>query len=164
MTCHRSRPSDNPYEGGNPIQVLDQTTLGPDTVAPTVTSVDPVDAAPGVKADAKVTVKFSESLKASTVTAESLRLSNSSGSIPSTVTLSSDLRTATMTPNAPLAPGVSYTVSVAIGVTDLAGNPLATPFTSTFTVAAVPPGCSDQRGRHAEGRSLRDRVVDRTAR
>ena len=41
--------SANPYEGGHPIQVLDQTMLGPDTVAPTVTSVDPVDAAPGVQ-------------------------------------------------------------------------------------------------------------------
>ncbi|HVQ49176.1 MAG TPA: fibronectin type III domain-containing protein, partial [Mycobacterium sp.] len=133
--------SGNPYEGGNPIQVLNQSALGPDTVAPTVKSVDPVDAAPGVKADAKVTVKFSESIKAATVTEQSLRLSNSSGDIvPSTTTLSADLRTATVTPNAPLAPGAGYSVNVSAVVTDLAGNPLAPEFASTFTVAAAPPG------------------------
>ena len=55
--------SDNPYDGGHPIQVLDQSQLpplAPDTVAPTVTSVDPVDGAPGVAAGAAVTVTFSE--------------------------------------------------------------------------------------------------------
>ncbi len=133
--------SGNPYEGGNPIQVLNQNLLGPDTVAPTVKFVDPVDGATGVQGNAKVTVTFSESIKAETVTAQSLQLSDSSGAVvPATVTMRADGRAATVTPTAPLIPGAAYTVKVSAGVTDLAGNPLSAEFASAFTVATVPPG------------------------
>ncbi len=129
--------SDNPYDGGHPIQVLDQSVLGPDKVAPTVTAVDPVDGTTGVAKNAAVTVTFSESVKAESVTEQTLLLSNSSGdNVASRVTLSSDLRSATVTPVAPLAPGAVYTVGVSVAVTDLASNPLAAPFASTFTVIA----------------------------
>ena len=103
-----------------------------------MTSVDPADGAQGVAAGAAVTVTFSEKIKPATVTSQSLQLVNSSGAtVPSTVTLSADRLSATVTPNAALARG-SYTVKVSVAVTDAANNPLATPFTSTFTVTTVP--------------------------
>src|SRR5690606_35522527 len=43
----------------------------------------------------------------------------------------------TFTPNAALATGTGYTASIAASATDLAGNPLASPASWSFTTAAA---------------------------
>ena len=60
--------------------------------------------------------------------------------VPSTITYNSGNNTATLNPTAPLNPDSTYTVTVD-GVTDLAGNPLAAPYSWSFTTkAALPAG------------------------
>ena len=144
--------SDNPYAGGHPIQVLDQSQLrlGPDTVAPTVTSVDPVDGAKAWRLTRQVTVTFSESIKAATVTDQSLRLVEQLGrnrSLDGDVACRPPVgdRDAQRTARAGRQ---LHRQRVRRRSPISASNPLATPFTSTFTVATG-AGCSDERGRRA---------------
>jgi hypothetical protein len=77
-----------------------------------------------------------------TITSANVILKNTATGavIPATVSYAGNV--ATLTPSSPLSGGVQYTDSVTTGVTDLAGNPLAAPFTSRFTVESTPPTAS----------------------
>jgi hypothetical protein len=81
-------------------------------------------------------VTFSEPVAPGSV---GVSLKRSDGSlVPSSVGVVG--ATVSVTPSAPLAAGATYSLSVAGTVTDLAGNPLGTPRTATFTVRAdLPP-------------------------
>ena len=117
------------------------TTPTPDTTAPTVTGRSPAPDATGVAVGADVGVTFSEPMAAATFTAASYRLraQGASTDVAATITVSGAV--ATLNPNANLAPGTTYTVTVAGTVTDSAGNALGSAagwaFTTTSAVAAV---------------------------
>ena len=118
---------------------------GADTTAPTVSSVTPVSGATNVALTANATATFSEAMDASTVTSSTVTLTaaGSSTPVPATVTYDASTRTVTLDPNASLSAQVQYTARVrggATGATDLAGNPLATDRTWTFTTATAPTG------------------------
>ncbi len=116
------------------------TTVAPvDVSPPTVLSVIPVDNAADVAINAPIVVTFSEALLASTVTNSSVTLSTTQGGTPinASVTYDAGLSRATLTPSAPLANLTGYTVSVATTVKDLAGNALASTFSSRFTTVAA---------------------------
>ncbi len=111
-------------------------TTGPDTTAPTVTSTTPADGATGVAPNAPVTVRFSESMAAGTVTPAGLELRGPGNTLVNrTVTYDPGSQTATITPGAALAAATSYTVTVRTGVTDAAGNALAAEHRFSFTTA-----------------------------
>lgn len=115
------------------------TTTVPDTTPPTVIAVSPAAGATNVPVSTVVTVKFSEAMTASTISASTFRLTNPVGTvIPATVTYSAATNTATMTPTSPLAANTTYTATVvggSSGVKDLAGNALVSNFTWTFTTS-----------------------------
>ena len=119
------------------VDVVFQQTLGADTTPPTVTSVSPALGAANVSTGATVTAVFSEAMDATTVDASTFLLRNSAGAlVAAAVTYDSATRTATLDPNAALITGTTYTARVlggAAGVTDLAGNPLASDYTWSFT-------------------------------
>jgi Concanavalin A-like lectin/glucanases superfamily/Bacterial Ig-like domain len=114
-----------------------------ETTPPVVTGFTPASGAAGVNAGAKPTVTFNEPIKASTINATTFQLKDAGDAIvPATASYSSATRTATLTPQAALAFGESYTATVkggAGGVTDVPGNPLASSLSWSFSVEASPP-------------------------
>lgn len=112
----------------------------PDTTAPTVISVTPVNGAAGVTVTDALNLTFSEPMDQVTINGSTVTLTNSATLtlIPATVAYSADTNTATLTPTSPLTFGTGYVVTVGVAAKDLAGNPLAATFTSTFTTATAP--------------------------
>ena len=109
-------------------------TTGP---APAVTSETPISGATGVATSTAPTATFNEAVQASTVTSSNLVLKSSSGAtVPAAVSYNSSTNTATLTPSALLANSTTYTATVS-GVEDTAGDPMAAPFSWSFTTAAA---------------------------
>ena len=123
------------------VDVVFQESLGADTTPPTVNSTQPVNGAVNVATTAAVTVTFSEAMNAATVNGSTFNLATAGGTaVPATVSYNGSTRTATLTPTAALGNSVTYRAVVkggSGGVADLAGNPLATDFSWSFTTAAA---------------------------
>lgn len=115
------------------------TGEAPDTTPPTVSSATPADTGTGVAINSAISVTFSEEMMASTITSFTFTLSGSGG-ITGTVTYDSVNKVATFTPSSNLAYSTTYTVTITTGVTDMAGNPMASNSTWTFTTEAAPSG------------------------
>jgi Bacterial Ig-like domain len=112
-----------------------------DNVPPTVLSVSPVSGATSVAVTAPVNITFSEAMDAATITAAgnvTIKTTATLTNVTGTVTYNAATNVATFTPTGSLAFGTGYTLTVTTGVKDLAGNAMASPFTSTFTTAAAP--------------------------
>jgi hypothetical protein len=107
-----------------------------ETVAPTVSSTTPSDAATGVARNRKILVTFSEVMDPSTITAANVNITGP-GNVPVTGTVDYVGTTMTFTPATTLAAGTAFTVTVTTGAKDLVGNPLAGAYTSTFTTGAT---------------------------
>jgi Bacterial Ig-like domain len=105
-----------------------QPGVANDAVPPTVVSVSPVNGEGGVAVAAAVTVTFNEPVSP----AMAVTLSVDGGAPVATIntTLASSI---TLTPNAPLAPGVTYRVTAPVSIVDAAGNSMVSAFTTTFT-------------------------------
>jgi hypothetical protein len=108
---------------------------GGDTVAPTVSSTNPLTGATGV---AVITATFSEAMNPSTITAATFAMSGP-GSTPvtGTVAYSASTRMARFTPTNGLAPNTAYTATITTGVKDVAGNALANSHAWSFTTSAA---------------------------
>lgn len=123
--------------------VVFDTTIGPDTTPPTVTSVTPANNATDVSVLTTLTVQFNEGMAADTLTASNLELRNAANQlVAATLTYNSVLYRVTIDPTSPLAYSTAYTLTIKGGpggVTDLAGNPLAADVTSTFATQGLPP-------------------------
>ena len=108
-----------------------------DTTPPVVNSVSPTVSASNVALNASVTVTFNESMQPASINSSSFQLIDPINQVvPATVTYDAGTRTATLQPNAALATSATYTARLnagSTGVTDLAGNPLVSPFVWTFS-------------------------------
>ena len=126
------------------VDVSFDPVLRPDTTAPTVTDAAPADGATAVDNRVDVTVTFSEAMNASSIGSGTFALADAGGSpVQAAVSYDPAARTATLTPTAALAYSAGYTVTLTggpSGVRDLAGNPLGTSRTWSFTTLA-PPVC-----------------------
>jgi hypothetical protein len=111
-----------------------------DTTAPTLTSIDPANAATGVAINRSVSANFSEALDGPTVNASTFTLS--AGVTPVSGTVSYDNKVATFNPASNLEPNTAYTATLTTAITDLAANSLAAnavwSFTTGTAVAAGP--------------------------
>jgi subtilisin-like proprotein convertase family protein len=118
------------------------TVPPPDTTAPTVTSVTPADGATGVSLGARTEVTFSEAMDPASITAGTVVLRNPGHlMVPSTVSFNAVTNVATLRPTAALAASTTYTATItggSGGVTDMAGNPLASTVVRSFTTGAAP--------------------------
>ena len=124
------------------IQTDMASRIQPESIPPTVTATTPSDGSAGINAGSSATATFSEPMKASTITTSSFQLKNAGVVVPATVTYDSITKTAKLTPQSTLVYGASYSVTVkggAGGVSDVAGNTLASSVTWSFTVEASPP-------------------------
>ena len=104
--------------------------------APAVTTCSPASNATGVAVSSPVTATFNEAVQSGTI---GFTLTNPSGStVAATVAYNSSTNTATLTPSAALAFSTKYTATVS-GAKDTAGDPMAAPYSWSFTTAAAPP-------------------------
>ena len=106
-----------------------------DTVAPTVTSTNPINGATGV---AIITASFSEGMNASTITTTSFKLTGPGPTpVAGTVAYNASTRIASFTPTNALAASTAYTATVTTGAKDVAGNALASNRVWSFTTSAT---------------------------
>lgn len=107
----------------------------PDTTPPAVISTLPAGSALGVLTTSAVMVTFSEPMKPNTVNNSTLTLkvTSSAALVDGTVTYDGGSNTAKFTPRSTLAYGTSYTITAAKPSSDVAGNEVASPFSSSFT-------------------------------
>jgi PKD repeat protein len=105
-----------------------------DTERPEVESTNPINGAYDVPFDTTPSITFSEEMSHSSV-------ANAFSIEPVvTGTFAWNGPTLTFTPSSPLAERTRYTVTVSTAAMDLAGNPLASPFSFSFTSAGTTPG------------------------
>jgi hypothetical protein len=95
-----------------------------------VVGVSPANGLTGVPVNAQVVVQFNEPVDAATL--GQVVLSGSSGNVTVNEQLTNANQTLTLSPVVPLTTNTTYTLTVA-GVLDVAGNPLPSPVTSSFT-------------------------------
>ena len=122
------------------VDVVFQESLEPDTTPPAVNSVAPADGSTSVAIGANVTVVFNEVMDDATIDAGTFELLDDLNQpVNAVVSYDSGTNAATLNPSAALAESAVYTAQVlggTSGVTDLAGNPLASTYTWSFTTAA----------------------------
>lgn len=118
------------------------TGVAPDVTAPTVTLRSPTASATNVPINASATATFSEAIDASTLSTATFRITGPNSSVVAgVVTYDAPSRTATFAPTADFLPSTTYTARViggVSGVTDLAGNAMASTSTWTFTTGVAP--------------------------
>jgi hypothetical protein len=104
-------------------------------VPPTVTSVTPANATPGVAINTKVTATFSVPMDSATVTA--LGTFTVTGAfvtpVTGTVTYDGPSQTAIFTPSANLASNTTFSATISTGAKNPAGTALAAPFVWSFS-------------------------------
>jgi hypothetical protein len=113
------------------------TGTGVDLTLPTIVSVTPANGAMSVLTTTNITVVFSKAMDAISFNPTTTLVLQDQNSVivPATITLSTNLTTATLHPTAPLNHGITYTVSVDVfgSPTDLSGNVVNGSSTTTFT-------------------------------
>lgn len=127
------------------VDVVFNTSIGPDTTSPVVVSATPVIGVSGIPTSSNVRATFNETMTASTINGNTFQLRDPSNNlVAATVTYDAATRTATLDPSSPLAFLTLYTATVKGGATDprakdTAGNALASDHIWSFTSAAPPP-------------------------
>jgi hypothetical protein len=102
-----------------------------------VTSTTPANSATGVPRNQSVTVSFDVAMDPATINASTFTLKNGTTSVPGTVSLSADGRTATYDPTNPLTAGTLYTAQITTGAKDLNGKALASNTVWSFTTGGT---------------------------
>jgi len=115
---------------------------GTDTVAPTVVSVTPLNNATAIGPNNPVMVTFSKSMNPGTLS-NNLAIYNGPTLYTTNYSVSND-NTTVIFSSGNLSFSTTFTVVVNPDVTDLAGNPLGTEFSSTFTTGPAPVTGSPQ--------------------
>ena len=109
----------------------------PDLTPPTVTATVPVNNAPGISPNQPLSATFSENMNPTTVNTSTFTLADAIGSVTGSVSYANGTRTASFAPDSSLAPLTVYTATLTTGLQDVSGNPLAAPYTWSFTTGAA---------------------------
>ncbi|MFH0871529.1 MAG: Ig-like domain-containing protein, partial [bacterium] len=107
-----------------------------DTIAPTVSSTVPANAATGVAINSAMAATFSEVMDPATITTTTFTLQQGATAVSGAVTYAGV--TAVFTPASNLAANTLFTATITTGVKDLAGNALASDYVWSFTTGAAP--------------------------
>ncbi len=137
--------SDTKTSGGDSASASDtkagdsapDAVIVPDLTAPKVVSNEPDKDEIGVTPAAVISATFNERMKSTTITNTTFTLAKSGVAVLGKVTYFG--RTATFAPSAPLALDSTYTATIGVAATDVAGNPLAAPHTWSFKTALAAP-------------------------
>ena len=127
---------------GSHVWTFNTAAVG-DTIAPTVTVVNPLDGSTGICLTKVVSATFSEAMDPATVNAASFFVTDGGAVVPGTVTYDAARQTARFVPSNATGLAASRTfiatiVAGAAGVKDLAGNPLAVNRVWSFTTGVQP--------------------------
>jgi hypothetical protein len=115
------------------------TAVAPIDIAPRILSTIPANLAANVPLNQIVSATFSEPMNPTTIDSANFTLKNSGGvTVAGIVAYAAVGNTLTFTPAANLTPSTQYTATIATGVTDLSGTPLATAYIWTFTTGTGP--------------------------
>jgi len=114
-----------------------KTGVAMDVMPPAVVTHTPLAAATDVPLNAVIGITFNEPIKATTITSESIVVTDSDGKIVAGELISLDSQV-TFMPTDNLVVNTTYTVVITPAVTDLAGNALAALFTWSFTTSTSP--------------------------
>ena len=143
------------------------TTAAPVITPPTVFSTNPANNALGVCLNATINATFSTAMDPATINTATFTVT--AGGLPVTGTISLDVTgtIATFTPVSNLAPSTSYIATITTGVTDLAGNALASDDVWTFTtglatgcLAPVPLGAASPFGDFGGGAGMTNQGIN----
>ena len=127
------------------IQADMRRSVTTDTTPPTLTGKTPAAASTGVSVGTNLTATFNESMDDTSLSPSSFVITDPQGNVaPGTVSYDDSTHTATFSLSAPLKYATTYTATVKGGAslphaTDLAGNPLPSSVSWTFTTEAAPP-------------------------
>jgi Ice-binding-like/Bacterial Ig-like domain len=113
------------------------TTAGPGPVAPTVVSTIPASAATNVVVGTIVSANFSTAMNPATLSTNTFTLKNGALAVGGGVSYAGV--TATFTPTSALATNTLYTASISTGAQNVAGTPMAAPYTWNFTTGTGAP-------------------------
>jgi hypothetical protein len=123
--------------------VFTSTAAAPDVTPPTVVSTFPASNAVSVSTGTSIQATFSEALNASTVTGTNAFIRAGSTNVAATVSYVSASQQVTIIPTSALSATTTYTVTLKggnTGISDVAGNRMASDYTWSFTTAeAAPP-------------------------
>jgi hypothetical protein len=123
------------------VDVVFVTSIAPDTTPPLVNAVAPPNGSSGAAPNVAVTATFNENV--TSVSTATFDLTGPGSSLVSAaVSYNAGSRTATLTPDAPLAYSTTYTARLrggSTGIKDVAGNPLAADYVWSFTTSGPPP-------------------------
>jgi hypothetical protein len=108
------------------------TGSGASSTAPQVTGVSPASGLQGVPIDAQIVTSFNEPVNANSLAG--VTLTANGNTVPIDTTLNSGNQLLTLTAVSGLTPNTPYTLTVS-GLTDLAGNAMTVPFSSTLTTS-----------------------------
>jgi hypothetical protein len=129
------------------VDVVFDEHVGPDTTPPSLNGQVPADGTADIGVNVAAGATFSEAINPATISSSTIELRDGSGGlVESTVSYSPGNRRATVKSVGPLHYATTYTVTVkggAAGVKDLAGNPLASSSSWSFTTEAAPPPLPD---------------------
>jgi hypothetical protein len=115
---------------GNTVTITELPLV--DTTPPTVSFTDPADTEKNVSVNTDITVVFSEEINPATISTANFTVKDIfNNTVSGTVSASGS--SATFTPSSVLSFETIFNVTVAAGVQDLAGNPLAADYTWSFT-------------------------------
>jgi methionine-rich copper-binding protein CopC len=133
LTVDGADRAGNPISGAMPI--VFSTTTAPDTEAPTVVGTTPPAGAVGVPTNSAPSLSFSEPMDV-VATRAAITISPDAG-----IAIATDVGMGatqfTLNHPSPFATSTPFAVTVGTGARDLAGNPLAQPFTFTFTTGTT---------------------------
>ena len=125
------------------VDVVFNTQPTFDSTPPTVTSVSPANGNTNVEVNVAVTATFNEAMDGATISSATFWLRDATNAlVAATVTYNADTRRATLMPNTILNQNTTYTATLqgtSSGVKDVAGNPLATNFSWSYTTTPGPP-------------------------
>lgn len=106
----------------------------PDVTPPSVQSVSPLDQSTSAGTGAAITAMFSEDILPSSANATTFRVQAGAMMVPGNIVTNGDL--VSFMPQTRLSPSTTYSVTLSSAITDLAGNPLAQPYTWSFQTSA----------------------------
>lgn len=110
---------------------------GPDVTRPTIVSTDPTNGSTNVAVSKTLSATFSEAMNASTINSSTFTLTGP-GTTPVSGSVTYGGNTAFFDPTLNLAINTTYTATITTGVTDAAGNHLATNYSWFFTTGPTP--------------------------
>ena len=109
------------------------TANAADSVPPQVLNINPPNGATGIDISTGVSVTFSEPINPITVNNASFVVSVGGTPYPGLISFSGQNTVVTFTPDQPFPTNSLVTVTLSAGISDVAGNGMSSPFTSTFT-------------------------------